>query len=150
MMLGNYAATGEIEVYALIWRWCEVDMVLQDEDQPPRRVNVRGLVSDDERAAGLSLLVPDREATPEAWGVLAQGPTVSVGGLWVLQGQDLDQALWMASQLVFAAENRGLSWARAADRDEAFRSGLVHKVREQAAQEWRDRARDAWEVNYGG
>ena len=150
MMLGTYKAEGEIEAYALVWRWAEVDMLIQDDDGPGRMVKVRGLVSDDDRAAGLSLLVPDRAATPEAWGVLAHGPTVSVDGLWVLQGQDLDQALWMASQLAFAAANRGLSWARVADRDEAARDGLIHRVREQAAQEWRERAKDAWEVANAG
>lgn len=149
MIIGKYATTGEIEAYALVWRWAEVDMVIDDEGEPRRRVKVRGLVSDDDRAAGLSLLVPDREVTPEAWGVLCHGPTVSVDGLYVLQGQGLDQALWMGSQLAFSAANRGLSWARVADRDEACRLGLVHRVRQQAAQEWAERARDAWEVNRG-
>lgn len=150
MNTGDYATTGEIEAYALTWRWGQVAMVIDDEGEPRRRVQVRGLVSDDDRAAGLSLLVPDRGATPEAWGVLCLGPTVSVDGFYVLQGQDLDQALWMASQIAFAAANRRLSWAREADRDEALRRGIVERVRQQAAQEWAERARAEWEVDHVG
>ena len=34
MIIGKYATTGEIEAYALVWRWAEVDMVIDDEGEP--------------------------------------------------------------------------------------------------------------------